>query len=84
MPQQQYGSDEMKTAEIIRELANLPIEARALIADSLLQTLNPAQPQIEQAWVNIAQQRLVEISAGKVQTISSNEVFTRINQRLNA
>lgn len=83
MPQHQHGSDEMKTAEIIRELANLPMEERALIADSLLQTLNPAQPQIEQTWVNIAQQRLAEISAGKVQTISSNEVFTRINQRLN-
>jgi putative addiction module component (TIGR02574 family) len=74
----------MKTAEIISELANLPMEERALIADSLLQTLNAAQPQIEQAWVSIAQQRLAEISTGKVQTISLKEVFTRINQRLNA
>lgn len=74
----------MKTAEIISELANLPMEARALIADSLLQTLNPVQPQIEQAWISVAQQRLTEISAGKVQTISSDEVFNRINQRLTA
>ncbi|MDO9051829.1 MAG: hypothetical protein Q8N02_10725 [Methylotenera sp.] len=40
----------MKTSDIITKLANLPINERALIADSLLQTLNPMQSNIEQAW----------------------------------
>jgi hypothetical protein len=74
----------MKTAEIISELANLPLEERALIADSLLQTLNPTQPDIQQAWVKVAQQRLNDISSGKVEPILASDVFARINARLSA
>ena len=74
----------MKTAEIMNELANLPAEERALIADSLLQTLNQSQPEIEQEWLKVAQQRLVEISSGSVKTVSMEEMTTRINHRLGA
>ena len=74
----------MKTAEIMNELANLPVEERALIADSLLQTLNPSQPEIEQQWLKVAQRRLAEISTGKVKTIPLNDVMTRINSHLGA
>jgi hypothetical protein len=73
----------MKTTDIMRELANFPLEERALIADGLLQTLNPTQPNIEQAWVRVVQQRLAEISSGK-ETISAENVFKRINQRISA
>ena len=72
----------MKTADIMNELANLPVEERAFIADSLLQTLNHTQPEIEREWLEIAQQRLTEIEAGKVKTIPYDEVITRINKRL--
>ena len=74
----------MKTAEIMNELANLPVEERALIADSLLQTLNASQPEIEQEWLKVAQQRLVEISSGSVKTVSQEEMTKRINHRLGA
>lgn len=72
----------MKTADIISELANLPIDERALIADSLLQTLNPTQPSIDKAWVEIAQQRLIEISSGQVKTIPAELVLNGIGKRL--
>ena len=74
----------MKTAEIMNELANLPVEERASIADSLLQTLNSSQPKIEQEWLKVAQQRLVEISTDSVKTVSQEEMITRINHRLGA
>ena len=74
----------MKTAEIMNELANLPVEERALIADSLLQTLNPSQPEIEQQWLKVAQRRLAEISTGKVKTIPLNDAMMRINRHLGA
>ena len=74
----------MKTAEIMNELANLPVEERALIADSLLQTLNPSQPEIEQQWLKVAQRRLAEISTGKVKTIPLNDAMTLINSHLGA
>jgi putative addiction module component (TIGR02574 family) len=72
----------MKTADIMNELANLPVEERAFIADSLLQTLNHTQPEIEREWLEVAQQRLTEIEAGTVKTIPYNEVMSRINKRL--
>ena len=74
----------MKTADIITELANLPVEERVLIADNLLKTLNSPQPEIEQAWVSVAQQRLAEISGGQVLTISAQEVFDRLSKKLDA
>lgn len=74
----------MKTSEIISELANLPVDERALIADSLLQTLNATQPEIEQAWLKLAQQRLTEIKDGSVETLSADSVFANIDKRLGA
>ena len=74
----------MKTADIITELANLPVEERVLIADNLLKTLNSPQPEIEQAWVSVALQRLAEISGGQVLTISAQEVFDRLSKKLDA
>lgn len=52
----------MKTSEVIQELANWPTDERALVADSLLQTLHSAQADVEQ----FAQQRLFVISCGKM------------------
>lgn len=72
----------MKTADIMNELANLPVEERAFIADSLLQTLNQSQPEIEREWLEVAQKRLAEIETGIVKTIPYNEVMNRINKRL--
>ena len=74
----------MKTSQIMNELANLPVEERALIADSLLQTLNASQPEIELAWLKVAQQRLQEIDSGNVKMVSQEEMTTRINHRLGA
>ncbi len=74
----------MKTADIMNELANLPVEERALIADSLLQTLNTSQPEIELAWLKVAQQRLQEIDSGNVKVVSMEEMTTRTNRRLGA
>ncbi|WP_029146684.1 addiction module protein [Methylophilus sp. 5] len=74
----------MKTSDIISELANLPVDERVLIADSLLQTLNATQPEIEQAWLKLAQQRLTEISDGSVETLSAEVVFADIDKRLGA
>ena len=74
----------MKTADLISELATLPVEDRVQIADSILKTLNSTQPDIDQAWVKVAQERLADIHAGRVQTIPAMQVLESINQRLGA
>jgi len=55
-----------------------------LIADSLLQSLNPTQQSTEQSWEKLAQQRLTEISTGQVQPVAAETVFDQVNKPLGA
>lgn len=71
----------MKTKELIEEVISLPIEERALIADSLLRSLNPVEPDIDKKWVRLARKRLEELKSGKIKSVPGDEVFKRIWQR---
>jgi len=44
----------MKTKELIAEAISLLIEERALVADSLLRSLNPPDPAIDRKWAEVA------------------------------
>jgi putative addiction module component (TIGR02574 family) len=70
--------------EIIREAAELPIEERARVIDSLLKTFNPPEPEIDRQWVALAQRRLNELRSGAVRPIPVSEVFDRIRNRFGA
>lgn len=67
--------------EIIREAAELPVEERALIIDSLLKTLNPPEPEIDREWVDAAKRRLSELRSGTVRAVPGADVFARIRER---
>jgi putative addiction module component (TIGR02574 family) len=71
----------MKTAELIDEVASLPVEERARVVDTLLRSLNSPESQIDAAWLEVAQHRLDELRAGRVETIPGEAVFERIHQR---
>jgi hypothetical protein len=67
--------------EIIREAADLPIEERALVIDTLLKTLNPPEPDIDRQWVAAARRRLAELRAGTARPVPGADVFARIRDR---
>jgi len=69
------------TKKLIDEALSLPVEDRALIADSLLQSLNMPDPDIDKKWTEIAKRRLGELRSGKIKPIPGNEVFDRIHKR---
>jgi hypothetical protein len=71
----------MNRDEIIREAAELPIEDRALVIDSLLKTLHPTDPQIEREWVATGKRRLAEIRSGAVRPTLGSDVLGRILDR---
>ena len=71
----------MTTEDLIAEALTRPIEERVAIADTLLQSLNPVDPDIESQWVAVAKERLAEMRAGAVEAVPSEEVFKRIRQR---
>ena len=71
----------MEIKNLIEEAISLPIEERALIVDSILRSLNPASPEIDNEWIKIAKKRMEELKSGKVKAVSGNEVFDKIRQR---
>ena len=67
--------------EIIREAAELPIEERALVIDSLLKTLNHPDPEVDRSWVAAAKRRLEELRSGAARTVPGADVLRRIRDR---
>ncbi len=63
----------MNTKELIDEVVSLPMEERALIVDSLLQSLNPSESEIDKKWAAIAKNRLEELRSGSVKAVSGDE-----------
>ncbi len=74
----------LKTNELIEEAVSMPVEIRARLIDKLLKTLNPAQAEIDKIWAAESEKRVEEIKSGKVKTISGDEVFRKIKNRLNS
>ena len=59
----------MKTVELIDEVASLPIEERARLVDTLLRSLNTPESAVDSAWMEVAQHRLDELRAGRVEPL---------------
>jgi len=68
----------MNTNELIDEAVSLPVEKRILIVDSLLQSLNQPNSEVDKKWNEVAQQRLLEMRSGKTKPIPGEQVFENI------
>ena len=71
----------MTTKKLIEEALSLPVEERALIADSLLRSLNAPDAAIDAKWMEVARRRQEELRSGKVKPVTSDEVFAGIAKR---
>ena len=70
-------------AEILNEALQLPSEARAAIAGSLLDSLDSAADEnIEQSWRAEIEQRLMQLDGGTVELVPWDQVQTRLRARL--
>jgi len=72
----------MNTTDLMTEAASLPLEERARLVDSLLQTLNPADDSTTAAWLVVARRRLDDIRSGRVEAVSGEAVFEKVRRRL--
>ncbi len=65
--------------EILRAALSLPPEARAMLADHLLESLDaPNQKQIDAVWSEEAERRVRAIDEGGVELIPGNEVMAEL------
>ena len=68
----------MTVEQIVAEALQLPAEARAQLADQLVESLDAAElNRIDRLWAVEARSRLDEIIAGKVETIPGEEALAR-------
>ena len=72
----------MTTKELIAEAVSLPVEDRALVAESLLRSLNAPETDIDRKWAKVARRRLAELRSGKVTPVSGEDVLARVWKRL--
>jgi putative addiction module component (TIGR02574 family) len=74
----------MAMKELIAEAISLPVEERAILADTILKSLNPPDSDMDQRWVAVARRRLAELRSGQVEAVPGDEVFAKIWKRFSA
>ena len=70
---------QISVEQIAEEALALPSEARALLADRLVESLDPAEDgYIRRIWVKEAQRRIEQVRSGEVVTISGELAFSQV------
>lgn len=72
----------MRVEDIADVALGLPSEARALLADRLVESLDPAEDgYIHSLWSDEANRRLKELRSGQVVGIPGEEAMTRLRKK---
>lgn len=74
----------MKTKDLIAEVIALPVEERAMVADSVLRSLNAPESEIDRKWVEVAKGRLSELRSGEVEGVPADRVFAKVRDRFSS
>ena len=72
----------MTAKELIEEAVSMPVEARVLMVDSLLKSLNTPSSSIDEEWGALAEKRLEQLRSGAVEGIPADQVFKRVWKRV--
>ena len=69
----------MTVASITEAVLSLPREARALLADRLVESLDPlSNPDVREEWSAEALRRLESVRSGRVRTIPAEVALARV------
>ncbi len=75
----------MTVEQLTEEMLSLPSEARALLADRLVESLDPSEDDyIRQLWAAEATRRRDEVRGGQVKTVPGDEAVARVRESLAA
>jgi len=66
--------------ELYEQASQLPAEDRAELAGRLLESIDPPDEGVEEAWAAEIERRMVEYRAGRVKTIPWSEVRARLHR----
>jgi putative addiction module component (TIGR02574 family) len=74
----------LQTEELLNEIISLPLDIRVQFIDRLLNSIQPINEEIDKLWADEAEIRIKEIKSKKINTVSGEEVFSKIYKRLNS
>ena len=66
--------------ELYDEASTLPVEDRAELAGLLMETLDESDPDAEEAWAAEIERRMSDYRAGRVTTISWQDLRARLHR----
>jgi putative addiction module component (TIGR02574 family) len=67
--------------QLAEEALALPTRARAMLADRLVESLDPVEDiSLRQLWATEALRRRDDVRSGRVQTIPGSEVIRRVRE----
>lgn len=73
----------LSVESITEAVLSLPSDARALLADRLVESLDPlTDDSVRDAWATEALRRLDDVRSGRVRTISRDDVLARVRAQL--
>ncbi len=67
--------------DLVSMADSLPIDLKIELIDKLLESISPAQSEIDELWKVEVERRIDEVESGKVKTIPGDEVFAKIRER---
>ena len=68
--------------DIVAEVLELPLTARAELASELLDSLDDlSEEESDQLWAEEAERRFADYKAGKIEAVPAEEVFARLQSR---
>ena len=65
----------MNNVEILQEALQLNPQERYLVVESLLESLDKPDQEINKVWADEAEKRLQDYTKNKIKTISFNKIF---------
>jgi putative addiction module component (TIGR02574 family) len=68
------------TNEILKQILALPASDRAELADSILASLEPSDPDLMKLWAAEAEDRVAAFKRGELEAIDAEIVFDEIDR----
>jgi len=69
--------------QILGQALELSPEERAMLADRLVESLDPSEAHpFHQQWVDVVRRRVDEVRSGKAQTIPGDEALARVRKAI--
>ena len=74
----------LKQEQLFEEIDILPIDLKTKIVDKILASITPINSSIDALWIKEVNKRKADIETNSVSLVDGDDVFQKINKRLNS